>query len=78
MFLVNDGRNRIEEKLKEFFSKHPSAGLILAAIFFEWTVCRALICLSSNPNKEILARLEIFMALNRTFRNQLSHSADHY
>ena len=58
MFIVNHGRHLIEEKLERFFSMDPSVGLILAAVFFEWTACRALVCLSSSPNKDLRARLE--------------------
>jgi len=37
MFLVNDGRERIEKKISQFFHKEPSIGLVIAAIFFEWS-----------------------------------------
>jgi len=58
MFLVNDGPSGIERKVRELFSKNPSVGLVIAAVYFEWSLCRAMIRLSHAPNKELRARIQ--------------------
>lgn len=58
MFLVGDGPHAIEQKIRRFFVADPSVGLVLSAVYFEWTTCRAIMCLSKTPNVELRARLE--------------------
>ncbi len=58
MFLVKDGQEIIERKLRDYLRKEPSVGVILAAVFFEWTIGRALICLSLKPNHELRSKLQ--------------------
>ncbi len=53
MFLVNDGHTRIEMKIRELFQHEPSVGLVIAAVFFEWSVCRAIVGLGHRPSKEM-------------------------
>jgi hypothetical protein len=53
LFLVADGRSGIERRVRQLFGTDPSVGLVVAAVFFEWTACRALICLSKTPNREL-------------------------
>jgi len=58
MFLVGDGRDRIEQKIRHLFASEPSVGLVIAAVYFEWSICRALMCLSTSPNKELRSSIE--------------------
>jgi|ERR1043166_173735 hypothetical protein len=54
MFLVShslDTRERGE--VRSWIPKHPSVALVVAAVYFEWAICRAIIGLSKRPNKEV-------------------------
>lgn len=44
--------------MRLFFSKDPSVGHVIAAVYFEWSLCRALKELSTTPNKELYARVQ--------------------
>jgi hypothetical protein len=57
MFLVQDTHTEREEKLKMIISEDPSLGALLAVVYFEWTVRRAIIALGKSPNVEIRENL---------------------
>lgn len=49
MFLAGEQPDFREKKLRDYFYKDPSIGLLIAAVHFEWSVCRAIMFLSPNP-----------------------------
>ena len=53
MFLVSDSLENRARSIRGFLQKQPSIALIVAAVYFEWTVCRALIALSNRSNADV-------------------------
>lgn len=53
MFLASDSKGHRESKVRRFFAMDPGISLLLAAVNFEWTVCRAVLFLSKRPNSEL-------------------------
>lgn len=54
MFLVSDTREARCAKIRSFVAKESIAiAVLLATANFEWTVRRAIICLSKSPNRMI-------------------------
>jgi hypothetical protein len=53
MFLVSDSLSRRAEVIRNFLRKYPSISVVIAATYFEWTVSRALVALSRQPNTEV-------------------------
>lgn len=58
MFLVSDGQSGIERRVRDWFLREPSVGLVVAAVYFEWTISRAIICLSKSPNVDLRKVIE--------------------
>ncbi|HVO63992.1 MAG TPA: hypothetical protein VMT53_23925 [Terriglobales bacterium] len=58
MFLVSHSLDYRAQTIRGFLQRHPSIALIVAAVYFEWTICRAIVALSSKPNSEVRKSLE--------------------
>lgn len=65
MFLVSHSLDSRAKEIRSFLPKHPSIALVVAAVYFEWTICRAIVGLSRKPNKEIRKDLEKTYGLDR-------------
>ena len=65
MFLVSDSLENRARVIREFLHKHPSIALIVAAVYFEWTLCRALMALSKRPNAEVRQSLSHLYGLEK-------------
>lgn len=57
MFLVNDGIERRERRVRSFLRREPIIAVLLAAGNFEGTLYRAIISLGQDPNVELRERL---------------------
>jgi hypothetical protein len=64
MFLASDRRQHREHKVRSYLDSEPSLSLLLGAVNFEWTVCRAVLFLSQSPNVELRARMADFYSLD--------------
>jgi hypothetical protein len=76
MFLVGHSPEIRARELRSWLNKYPSVALLVAAAYFEWSVCRAIIALSSKPNKEVRELLASVYGLERykdLWRSELSH-----
>lgn len=58
MFLVSDSLEQRASVIREFLRKYPSISVVIAATYFEWTVCRAIIALSTRPNRQVREALK--------------------
>lgn len=58
MFLVSHSLDMREREIRSWISKHPSVALVIAAVYFEWALCRAIIGMGKRPNKEVRRHLE--------------------
>ena len=65
MFLVSDTPDQRARLVRSFLPKHPSVALIVAAVYFEWTVSRAIIALSSRPNVSVRRSLACMYGLEK-------------
>lgn len=62
------------KEIRSWLPKHPSIALIVAAVYVEWTICRAIVGLSRRPNKEVrrdLARKSGLGAYKDFWREEL-------
>lgn len=57
MFLASDREIRRAAKVRRHLKAEPGLALLLGAVNFEWTVCRAVLFLSSTPNSKLRARI---------------------
>src|SRR6267142_807009 len=64
MFLAGDDASIREDRIWRYFGSNPGVALILAAINFEWTVCRAVLFLSPNPNGELRELMVSYYSLD--------------
>jgi hypothetical protein len=58
MFLVSHSLDIRENEIRSWIPKHPSVALLVAAVYFEWTLCRAIVGLSQKPNLDVRKDLE--------------------
>lgn len=58
MFLVSQSLELRENEIRSWIPKHASMALVVAAVYFEWTLCRAIVGLSQRPNIEVRKDLE--------------------
>jgi hypothetical protein len=80
MFLVGDGPERHAEQIRLWSNDHPSIALIVAAVYFEWTICRVVIGLSLEPNTAIRQELEKVYGLPKLsacWNSKLRHVPDY-
>lgn len=76
MFLVGDGPERHAGQITSWMKVHPSVALVVAAVYFEWTVCRVIIGLSIAPNRVVRHELERIYGLPKLsgfWNRQLRH-----
>jgi hypothetical protein len=64
MFLASDRKKQREDKVRRFQATEPGISLLLAAVNFEWTVCRAVLFLSRRPNSELRALMGKYYSLD--------------
>ncbi|SIO10317.1 hypothetical protein SAMN05443247_02008 [Bradyrhizobium erythrophlei] len=64
MFLANDSKEHRESKVRRFLMTDPGISLLLAAVNFEWTVCRAVLFLSKRPNSELRPLMASYYSLD--------------
>lgn len=80
MFLAHDTLEQTASRLWEVFQTEPSIALIAAAAYFEWTVSRALMFLSTTPNVELHAKLQKTYGLEKykdLWKVELSDKTEH-
>jgi hypothetical protein len=65
MFLVSHSLSERAAQIRSWIPKHPSIALVVAAVYFEWTLCRAIVGLSKRPNKDVRAGLEKAYGIDR-------------
>ena len=76
MFLVSHSHEYRAREIRSWLPKQPSVALVIAAVYFEWTLCRAIIGLSKRPNKEVRAELVTKYGLTGykdVWRDELAH-----
>ena len=76
MFLVSHGPEYRAREIRSWLPKHPSVALVVSAVYFEWTLCRAIVGLSKRPNKEVRADLVTKHGLGAYkdfWRDELAH-----
>jgi hypothetical protein len=79
MFLVGDTPEIQASQIRNWLRDHPSVALLVAATYFEWTLCRVLIALSARPNTDVRHDLAGVFGLERYkefWRSELSHLSD--
>jgi hypothetical protein len=64
MFLASDSKEHRESKVRSFLTSDPGISLLLAAVNFEWTVCRAVLFLSKRPNSELRLMMGNYYSLD--------------
>jgi hypothetical protein len=65
MFLASDHVEHRERKVRRFLSSEPGIALLLAAVNFEWTVCRAVLFLSQTSNADLRAKMRDYYSLEK-------------
>jgi hypothetical protein len=76
MFLVHESHERRANQIRGWLSRAPSVALLVAAVYFEWTVSRALVALSNRANKDVRKALEKVYGLggyDRFWHSELAH-----
>jgi hypothetical protein len=79
MFLVSHSLETRAKEIRSWLPKNPSIALIVAAVYFEWAICRAVIGLSKRPNKELREKLRDYYSLpayKDLWRDELEHLPD--
>jgi hypothetical protein len=64
VFLATDSKPRRENKVRRYLDSDPGMALLLAAVNFEWTVCRAVLFLSKSPNSALRHRMGAYYSLD--------------
>ncbi len=65
MFLASEPAQYREAKIRKWLYTEPSIALLVAAVHFEWTICRAVLFLSSRPNQEIRKEVAVVYGLEK-------------
>lgn len=79
MFLVSHSPEMRVNLIQRWLHDYPSMSLVISAVYFEWTVCRAIIALSRRPNIQVWQDLSKVFGLDRYekfWRSELSHLAE--
>jgi hypothetical protein len=64
MFLASDTKKHRELRIRSFLMVDPSVSMLVAAVNFEWTVCRAVLFLSKRPNSELRSLMAKYFSLD--------------
>ena len=64
MFLASDSKEHRESRVRRFLMTEPSISLLLAAVNFEWTICRAVLFISKRPNLELRLLMASYYSLD--------------
>jgi hypothetical protein len=76
VFLVSHSLDNRAKEIRSWLGKHPSVALVVAGVYLEWTLCRALVGLSKRPNKVVRASLGNVFGLDKYkdfWRDELRH-----
>ena len=65
MFLAGEPAQYREAKIRTWLHTEPSIALVVAAVHFEWTICRVVLFLSSRSNREIRKELAAVYGLEK-------------
>lgn len=65
MFLSSDRVTHREQKIRQFLVSDPSVALVLGAVNFEWTVCRAILFLSHTANATLREKMRDYYSLDK-------------
>lgn len=65
MFLASDQVTHREQKIRRFLASDPSLALVLAAVNFEWTVCRAVLFVSQTANTALRQKMRDYYSLDK-------------
>jgi hypothetical protein len=65
MFLASERKEQCEHKVRSHLRSEPGISLLLAAVNFEWTVCRAVLFLSKTPNSKLRPLMSGYYSLDR-------------
>ena len=79
MFLVGDTPEVQANQIRTWLPNHASVALLVAATYFEWTLCRVLIGLSTRPNMAVRHDLANVFGLPKYkdfWKSELSHLND--
>ena len=79
MFLVSHSLDVRAKEIRSWLPRHPSVALVVASVYVEWTICRAIVGLSRRPNKEVRKDLSTKYGLSAYkdfWRNELGHLPD--
>jgi hypothetical protein len=57
MFLSLEPCHLKERRVHESLARDPSVAMVIAAVYFEWTVARAVMPLSNTPNATLHERM---------------------
>ena len=63
--MASDRKETREYKVRRHLDADPAVSLLLAAVNFEWTVCRAVLFLSKTPNSKLRALMRDYYSLER-------------
>lgn len=63
MFMASDNKLCREYKVRFHLRSEPGISLLVAAVNFEWTVCRAVLFLSRTPNSKLRAKMRDYFSL---------------
>jgi hypothetical protein len=79
MFLVSHSLDAREREIRSWIPKHPSVALVVSAVYFEWTLSRAIVGVSNRPNKEVrldLGKTHGLAAYKDIWRRETAHLPD--
>lgn len=65
MFLVGHKPSYREKRIREFLQSEPEIAVLLAAVHFEWTLCRAILFLSKTPNVVLRDKMASYYGLDK-------------
>ena len=65
MFWAGDDKNTRAYKVRRHLHAEPGISLLIGAVNFEWTVCRAVLFLSKTPNSKLRALMRDYYSLER-------------
>lgn len=79
MFLASERKEQREHKVRSHLHSEPGISLLLAAVNFEWTVCRAVLFLSTTPNSKLRTLMRGYYSLDKykdLWKLEISAGAD--
>ena len=65
VFLASDRVAHREQRVRGFLASDPSVALVLGAVNFEWTICRAILFLSHTANAALREKMRDYYSLDK-------------